>query len=192
MLMVADSQLKSVEKETEALINERNNKHRMIEITNYEYDRFSSHASIFKTIAFCSLFILGGVYINATWSNLKWLGNTIIILAIAVAAFLTLKRIWWNYWRTSRNWKQFDWEGPTDSDYETVWQHDKRAFEKGWRQAKEQARHVETDVKHQYGVAKKNVEKAYGEVSKDIKKASNQLTVKKKHSKHTESFAPFR
>ena len=42
----------------------------MVEITNYEYNRFSSHASIFKTIAFCSLFILGGVYLNGLGWNL--------------------------------------------------------------------------------------------------------------------------
>jgi len=194
MLMIAEDQLKTVEKQTEDLINTRNNKHRMVQITNYEYNRFSSHASIFKTIAFCSLFILGGVYLN----GLGWtmLGNAIIVISIAVAIFLTAKRIWWNYWRSPMNWRQFEWDvsHPRSGRYETVLEHDEHAFKKGWNAAKDEASDIAHKAENVYDKAKKDVKKAYHSVSNDIQKDTTHQSTghgKAKGAKASESFAPF-
>jgi len=206
MTLMADQQLKAVEKQTQDVINERNNKQRMVEITNYEYDRFSSHKGIFRTIAFCSLFVLAGIYIGASGNDtFGWLGYPIVVIAIAVAIFLTIKRIWWNYYRSERNWKQFDWDmpHPHGANYETVWQHDKRAFEKAWSDTKYEADQAEQYAEDEYGKAKRDLRKAYKDVKKDVnkarsdvsgalsgatKKGSNQLTNKSAR----ESFAVFR
>ena len=205
MTMLAEDQLKTIEKETQKLINERNNKHRMIEITNYEYDRFSSHKDIFRTIAFCSLFVLAGIYIGASGNDtFSWLGYPIVVLAIAVAIFLTIKRIWWNYYRNERNWKQFDFAMPGmhRKGYETVWQHDKKAFEKLWDDTKYEADRAEDWADKEYTKGKKDLQRTYKDLKKDAsnvgkslqgdldpssKKGQNQLTNKSSR----ENFAPF-
>jgi hypothetical protein len=200
MLMVAEDQLKTLEKQTQELINSRTNRHRMVEITNYEYNRFSSHAGIFKTIAFCSLFILGGVYLN----GLGWtmLGNTIIVLAIAVAIFLTIKRIWWNYYRNPMNWNQFEWTERTPGGQQpSVWEVDKAFFERGYKQAKSEFKDLKKDAESGYDNAKKDINKAYGEASQAIKGVSKNIGKdlstatsglgNKKGVSVAESFAPF-
>ena len=200
MTMIAEDQLKIIEKETQDLINERNNKHRMVEITNYEYDRFSSHKDIFRTIAFCSLFVLAGIYIGASGNDtFSFLGYPIVVIAIAVAIFLTIKKIWWNYYRNERNWKQFDWDmpHPHSKNYETVWQHDKRAFEKAWHDTEYEADQAEKWGEQEYQKAKTTVKKAYKDTKKDIKSAASDaskgvqnLTGGSKSKRET--FAPFR
>ena len=193
MLMVAEDQLKNIEKQTQELINSRTNKHRMVEITNYEYNRFSSHASIFKTIAFCSLFILGGVYLNGMgWNTI---GNTVIALSVAVAIFLTIKRIWWNYYRNPMNWNQFEWSEKTPGGHQpSVWEVDKKFFEKGYNQAKSEFHKVEKDTKDAYNKVKKDADKAYKGVTKDLNKDLTKASAghgKKKGIAATESFAPY-
>ena len=200
MLMVAEDQLKNIEKQTQDLINSRTNKHRMVEITNYEYNRFSSHASIFKTIAFCSLFILGGVYLNGMgWNTV---GNSLIVLSIAVAVFLTIKRIWWNYYRNPMNWNQFEWSEKTPGGHQpSVWEVDKKFFDRGYKQAKSEFHRAEKDaskaydkVKKDVGKAYKDVDRAYKGVTKDFNKdltAASAGHGKKKGIAATESFAPY-
>jgi len=130
MAHVAENQLRAMEKQTQNMINKENNTQRMVEITNYEYDRYSSHKNIFKIIAFCCLFVLAGLYIGGRENRYRWLGSPIIILSVAVGIFLTIHKIYTNYNRDETNWNQFVWDSPhsDNDDYETVWQHDKKAF----------------------------------------------------------------
>ena len=189
MLYVAEDQLKTLEMQTQEIINARTDKHRMVQITNYEYNRFSSHAGIFKTIAFCSLFILGGVYLN----GIGWtiVGNTVIILSIAVAVFLTIKRIWWNYYRNPMNWNQFEWQEKTPGGHQpSVWEVDQKFFEKGYNQAKSEFHKIEKDTKGAYNKVKKETDKAYKGLTKDISQSMSHLA-NKKGSLATESFAPY-
>ena len=193
MLYVGEDQIKSIENQTQELINSRTNKHRMVEITNYEYNRFRSHASIFKTIAFCSLFILGGVYLNGLGWNL--LGNGLIALSIAVAIFLTIKRIWWNYYRNPMNWNQFEWSNDTPGGHQpSVWEVDKKFFDQGYDQAKGEFYKAEKDAEGEYHKVKKGVERAYKGVTKDLNKDLTKATSgmgSKNGMSSTESFAPF-
>tara|TARA_B100000795_G_C22792806_1_gene437787 strand:- start:992 stop:1906 length:915 start_codon:yes stop_codon:yes gene_type:complete len=194
MLMIAEDQLKMMEKQTQQLINSKNSKHRMVQITNYENDRFASHAGIFKTIAFCSLFILGGVYLKGMgWNNI---GTTIIILSIAIAIFLTIKRIWWNYWRSSMNWNQFEWDVDVKggSKHASVWEVDKRFFDKGYDAAAAEASTLASSAGKDYEKVKNEAKKATHDVENDINndysKASFGISKAKGASK-SESFATF-
>jgi hypothetical protein len=193
MLMIAEDQLKTLEHQTQELINSRMNKHRMVEITNYEYNRFSSHANIFKTIAFCSLFILGGVYLNS-W-GWTMVGNAVIVLAIAVAIFLTIKRIWWNYYRNPMNWNQFEWTEKTPGGQQpSVWEVDKAFFDRGYNQATNELNTMNKDVKSGFHKAYDVTSKSIGSISQDV---SNNLSTstsghgKKKGVSVSESFAIF-
>ena len=89
-----------------------NNK-RMIKITNYEHDRYSSHKNILKIIAYCSFFVLMGIFIRGTNNDyIGWTGIPIIAISIFFAVFFTSTRIWSNYQRDEHNWNKFNWEPP--------------------------------------------------------------------------------
>jgi hypothetical protein len=194
MVLIAEDQLKNIEKKTEELINIRNNKHRMVQITNYEYNRFTSHANIFKTIAFCSLFILAGIYLNGLgWSMI---GNPVIILSIVVCIILVIRKIYDNYWRDPMNWNQFEWgdRGQGKKQLPSVWEVDKQFFERGYEAAKSEADSIYNKADSVYKKAKKDVSKAVSDVKKDVSKDINKATSamgKIKGSQLSEGFAPF-
>jgi hypothetical protein len=92
----------------ELLDEEIDNNKRMIEITNYEHDRYSSHKNILKIIAYCSFFVLIGIFIRGSNNDyVGWTGIPIIAIAIFVAMFFTSTRIWSNYQRDGRDWNKF-------------------------------------------------------------------------------------
>ena len=134
MVELAEEQIRNVQKNINALIASRNNKRRMVQITNYENDRYASHTGIFKTMAYCSLFILVGITLNKMgWNTL---GQVVIVIAFAVLIVTTIYRVWTNFWRSPMNWHRFEWwkrvKGP---HYQTVWEHDVAAFRKGYNKA---------------------------------------------------------
>lgn len=201
LLAVVEDQLKSIEQETNELLQERTGKKRMVEITNYEYLRYNSHKNIFKTIAFCSLFVLAGIYLNrAGGQYLSWIGYPMIVIAITVALFLTVKRIWWNYYRNPMNWNQFVWDKPKENKYgrhDTVWEHDRIAFEKGFNAAQSGIDDVENTASHAYHDATKSMSNLAHKAEKGIHKATNRMSHgeissnPKPHAKLSESFAPY-
>lgn len=131
LLSVVEAQLVAAEEATNSILAQKTGKKRMVEITNYENLRYTSHKNIFKTIAFCSLFVLAGIYLEKGGGYYgSWLGYPIIVLSIAVAAFLTVKKMWWNAYRNPRNWNQFIWEPPTKNK-PTVWEYDMNSYNKG-------------------------------------------------------------
>jgi len=194
MVLIAEDQLKDIESKTEELINAKNSKHRLVEITNYEYQRYRSHASIFRTIAFCSLFILGGVYLNKL--GMSMLGNAIIVLSIAVCAVLIIRKIIDNYSRSPMNWNQFEWSLDTNkgTHVPSVWDVDKKFFERGYNYAKEEADSAYNQADKYYNKAKTDAEKAYSDVKKNVDKDVSKATSamgKQKGSQASEGFAPF-
>ena len=194
MVLIAEDQLKNIEKKTEDLINARNSKHRMVQITNYEYNRFNSHAHIFKTIAFCSLFILAGIYINGMGWNM--VGNSVIVLSIVVCIILVVRKMYDNYWRNPMNWNQFEWgdRGQGGKQLPSVWEVDKKFFERGYNAAKSEMDSAYNEADKYYNKAKKDMSKAYSDVKKDASNAMNKATSamgKLKGSQRSESFAPF-
>ena len=187
MVLIAEDQLKDIETKTEQLINAKNSKHRLVEITNYEYHRYRSHASIFRTIAFCSLFILAGVYVNKL--GLSMIGNAVIVLSIAVCAILIIRKIIDNNARSPMNWNQFEWDVNNDhgTRVPTVLEVDRKFFETSYDMAKKEAgaayNKVDSGIEKAYNVVKKNVDK-------DVNKATSAMG-KLKGSQASEGFAPF-
>ena len=201
MVILAENQLKDIEKRTESLINAKNSKHRMVQITNYEYERYLSHANIFKNIAFCSLFILGGIYVNSLgWSML---GNSIIVLSIAVCLVMVVRKIYDNLWRSPMNWNRYEWDASEQhgKHMPTVWEVDKRFFDRGVNQIESGLDSAYNEADKYVNKAERGVDKAYGDiknaygdvkknVTKDISKATSAMS-SKKGSMASEGFAPF-
>jgi len=119
MILLAEKHLDRMKEQIKSLEEGQAGRQRMVEITNYEYDRYASHAGIFRIIALGSLFILAGVGLNARGQTT--VGNILIIIAAAVISFLVVRRIWWNWWRSPMNWKEFEWdESPKSEPYQTI------------------------------------------------------------------------
>lgn len=108
MVLLAEESLKSIEKQTEDLINKKNNKKRTIQITNYEYERYQSHADILKTVAFSFLFVLAGIFVNRM--GFSMIGNALIVLAMGIGLIMISRTIYVNLQRSSMDWDRFDWD----------------------------------------------------------------------------------
>ena len=164
MVELAEGQIQNVQKNLRALTESRNNKHRMVQITNYEYDRYASHTSIFKHMAYCSLFILVGIILN----NKGWtmFGQVVIVLAFTVMIVTTIYRVWTNFWRSPMNWHRFEWgkrvKGP---HYETVWEHDVAAFRKGYNMARGELYKLPGELGRDWGNLKKGARRDYKHLS---------------------------
>ena len=185
MVDIVKKELDNAEKAINELQIIRNNRKRMVQITNYEKQRYSSHTDIFRTIAFCGLGVLAGVYlINAGMRNT---GNAVILLAIAIGVILTARAIYYNYWRSGMNWNRFDWgsySGPRSGD--TVYQHDVRAFEKLYDDTSAEVSDIETKAEQKanqiYDAGKKvygQAGSAVGAVAGSAMSALNSTTKKK-------------
>lgn len=188
LLAIIENQLQSIEKETNALLQERTGRKRMVEITNYEYLRYNSHKNILKTISFCSLFVLAGIYLNRMGGPfLSWLGYPVIVIAIAVAAYLTVKKMWWNYHRNPMNWNKFIWDEPrnnSNSNNNAVWGNTLKIFEKD---IEDDAHNLENKVSDELSALTHKVEDGIDKTYKDIS-SSPKANIKETFS---ESFAPY-
>jgi len=136
LLNVTEAELNRIKEQIQALKQRRVNKIRMVEITNYETDRYGAHRNIFKNVAFCALGVIFSLYlVNRGWTSL---GKTGIILSIGAGVILTIKSIFDAWWRSPMNWNQYQQVGGVGGDHagDTVWAHDVNAFWKGVGEAK--------------------------------------------------------
>ena len=148
LLKITENELQNLKANIAQLKQSRSNKLRMVEISNYEANRYKSHMAILKNIAYCSLGILVSVFlVNKGWRNL---GNAGIVLSIAIAVMLTGRSLYDNWQRNSLYWNRYNWSfdpNEAKSGYETVYQHDVKAFWKSVDDTKSAAENIETTGK---------------------------------------------
>jgi len=196
MVSLVEKELDNAKANINSLQTSRDNKLRMVEITNYEYERYSAHRNIFKTIAFAALGVLFSVFlINRGFTNI---GNAGIVLSIAIAAYLTLRKIYDNWQRNPWYWNQYEWTADKNQlqpGYETVFQHDVKAVEKGYRQAKGEVGYLEKRGKQYYKKGEKAFNVVKGQVQHGLQKSgltgAQDTMSKKKGAQASESFANF-
>ena len=144
MVDIVKKELDNAETAIKELENIKNNRRRMVQITDYEKDRFVSHKDIFRTIAFCGLGVLISVYlVNAGFQIMGKLG---IVGSIGIGIILTLRSIYYNWWRSGMNWNRFDFGSYTDKPDSTVYQHDVIAFEKLYNEGSSEASYLKNQA----------------------------------------------
>jgi len=166
MVEIVKKELDNAETAIKELEIIRNNRRRMVQITDYEKERFGSHKNIFRTIAFCGLGVLFGVYlVNAGWGTIGKLG---IVASIALAIIFTLQSIYLNWWRSSMNWNRFNFgkQGVGGAGYETVYQHDVQAVDKLYGDTKTAAYAAYDKGEELYDKTKAAGEQIYGAATK--------------------------
>jgi hypothetical protein len=154
----------------------KNNRRRMVQITNYEKQRYGSHKDIFRTIAFCGLGVLIGVYlVNGGWSTI---GKLTIVASIAVGVLLTMSSIYYNWWRSGMNWNRFDFGNTAATGGaagETVYQHDVVAFDKLYAGTKSELNTLETKAEDEADKIDADAHKVYNAAVKDAHSAENSI-----------------
>jgi hypothetical protein len=163
MVDIVKKELDNAETAIKELEIIRNNRRRMVQITDYEKQRFGSHKNIFRTIAFCGLGVLISVYlVNAGWGTIGKLG---IVASIAIGVILTLSAVYYNWWRSGMNWNRFNFMAYGAQQGETVYEHDVRAFEKLYSDTKEQVSSIESQAEDVATKAYAAGQKVYGAAS---------------------------
>jgi hypothetical protein len=111
MTNVVDNEITNARKELIALEKERLNKKRLVELGEYEYDRYTSHKNIIKVITYGAL----GVLLMTLLMGQPWfpssIGVGVICLIIAVVVMTIAGRLANNFSRTNLFWNKFDWGG---------------------------------------------------------------------------------
>ena len=109
MVKVIENELQNARNELNALEKERKNKKRLVELTEYEYDRYRSHKNILKVIAYGTLAILFVVMLMGQ----SWFPSTVgvaLICIIIVAVLVTVgNRMLDNFHKTNYNYNKYTW-----------------------------------------------------------------------------------
>ena len=102
-----EQELNNIEKQIDHLTNERNTKKKLIEITDYEYDRYTEFKNLLKTFVYGLLVILASTFLMRQPWFPKIIGIAIIGITIAYIFILTIGRIIDNTKRDDRNYSRF-------------------------------------------------------------------------------------
>ena len=109
MVKVIENELTNAKSELKALEDERKNKKRLVELTDYEYDRYKSHKNILKIIAYGALAILFIVMLMKQ----PWFPATAgvgLICVVIVATIATVgNRLLDNFHKTNYNYDEYKW-----------------------------------------------------------------------------------
>jgi len=185
MIEIVENQLQDVKGELNALTTSHDDKLRMVEVTNYEYDRYYAHKTIFKTAAFCALAVLISIWImNAGFAMIGKVG---IVLSIAYFVYQTAYSIYDLSWRNNMNYKRYDFSFDPQQyqkGYQTVYEADKHDLEKAWRQTKYETKHLYHEGKQYAGQVAGDISTGISAAGAAVKGASSDISgQKKKHHK---------
>lgn len=110
MTKVIDNELFNAEKQLDALEKEYTNKKRLVELSEYEYDRYSSHKNILKIFVYGALGVLIIVYLMSfSWFPAS-VGMLSISLIAAIVLIVTIRRMLTNFVRTKLDWNKFNFD----------------------------------------------------------------------------------
>ncbi len=104
---ILDNSIKNIEKELNDLKNEKNNKLRMLKLSEYEYLRSKSHKNILKVITYALLVILIAIFMNGYSWFPSILSTVLIIISLAFIILHAGKHMVYNFTRSNLYWHKF-------------------------------------------------------------------------------------
>lgn len=109
---IIKNEKENVKNEIERLEKNELNKKRLVELGEYEYDRYSSHKNIYKIIAYGSFAIMVIVLLRSTFSIIPSSITIMAIILVIVIVIITIsRRMLVNFSRTNLNWQKFNYDG---------------------------------------------------------------------------------
>jgi hypothetical protein len=119
MTKVIDNELTNAQKQLDSLEKEYKNKKRLVELSDYEYDRYSSHKNILKIIVYGAL----GVFMIVYLMSFPWfpasVGMLSICIIIAIVMIVIAQRMLTNFTRTKLHWNKFQFDKKLPPDDKT-------------------------------------------------------------------------
>ena len=108
---IVENELDNAKRELKALKEERIRKKRLVELGEYEYDRYTSHKNLMKVLAYGALGSLFIVFLM----GFEWFPASVgfgsIMLIISVVVITIAGRMLNNFSRTNLYWNKFDYSG---------------------------------------------------------------------------------
>tara|TARA_Y100000813_G_C24139960_1_gene341951 strand:- start:36 stop:920 length:885 start_codon:yes stop_codon:yes gene_type:complete len=116
---IVENELSNAKKELESLKEEKIRKKRLVELGEYEYDRYTSHKNLVKVLTYGALGCLFIVFLMGfNWFPAS-VGFGAMVLIISVVLITIAGRMINNFSRTNLYWNKFDYSGvevPTGRD----------------------------------------------------------------------------
>ena len=192
---IVEKELSAAKSNLNQIIQERDNKLRMVEIGEYTTARYESHKNILKVVVYgVVVIILITMIMSFDWFP-KIAGTVGIITTIAITLALVFRELMDNYGRSNLVWSQF--EQPYDKsmiddklsgNYQSAWEANQQSFAKAYEQAKSQASAGLTSIAD--GSAAAKAQSAVQNVATQAQQSQGQV-VAPTSSSTSEGFAPF-
>ena len=104
---VLDNSIENLQKNINKLKDEKNNKKRMLKLSDYEYHRTKSHKNILKVLVYSLLVILIAIYIKGTGMVPSIITTVMIIIATSFIMLYLGKALLNNLTRSNLYWHKF-------------------------------------------------------------------------------------
>lgn len=165
---VVEDELNRLKTNIDLLNTEKNNKTRMVQIGNYESDRYQAHISIMQIVVISSLIILASSLLLQNGIIPGSVSSGIIMITVAGSIIMIMTKIFDMISRNNMDYNKYDFT--TDPEqlkpgYETVYEHDKIFFDK-----------LGGEIRSEYNKTKKEISDTMDGLSKTISSAESDLS----------------
>ena len=100
-------ELNKANQQLKKLKAEKNNKTRLAQVGEYEYEKNIEHRSILKTIVYASFFVLIFTFLNFKNVLPNMVTKVFIIVTVSIALLLLIQRFFWNFRRDNIDYSKF-------------------------------------------------------------------------------------
>lgn len=107
LTMTVEKEITEIKKRLTDLKDEKVNKKRLVQLGEYEYERYEEHKQIMKVLVYASLAVLVVLY-SKTMGMPSVIGNVFIILIMAYVIYNLGTRVYWNIRRNNMDYSKID------------------------------------------------------------------------------------
>lgn len=106
-------ELNRAENELKLLKAEKNNKTRLAQVGEYEFEKNIEHRAVLKTIVYSSFFVLIFTFLHFKNILPKMLTKVLIVIVVSLTVLLLIQRFFWNFRRDNIDYSKFNQGGNT-------------------------------------------------------------------------------
>lgn len=107
LAMTVEKEISEIKKRLGDLRDEKVNKKRLVQLGEYEYERYQEHKDIMKVLVYASLAVLVVLY-SKSFGMPSIISNLVIILIVAYVIYNLGSRVYWNIRRNNMDYSKID------------------------------------------------------------------------------------
>lgn len=179
---LVEEELKRTKNNYDVLVNNKNNKVRMVEIGNYQAQRYNAHIGVLKILSLTALVVL---VLSVLYHKEILPGNltsVLIMIAMSVGGIVVIRKVFDLMTRSNFVYDQYNWgtnHAELQPGYQGILEHDKLFFEK-------LGKGIENEVSSGESQLKNAAQKISSTMTEEINKETN---VHPDNSKTSEGFS---